>query len=55
MTVNIVIRSQNTPLQALNIFTGKTEAAAGGSRILMADGTSFILMSNATDKILLAT
>ena len=55
MTINIVIRTENTLLQAVNIFSGHTEAAAADSRILMADGVSFILMSNATDKILLAT
>lgn len=49
------IYAAGSPVQELQSSdNARTEAGGAPSRILMADGASFILMVNATDKILLA-
>ena len=54
MTINIVIRSENTPLQAVNIFSGHTEAAAGANFLVQeVDGTSRFTLEDGSGSILL--
>jgi hypothetical protein len=49
------IYAAGPPVQELQMRdNARTEAGGAPSRILMADGASFVLMVNATDKILLA-